>query len=428
LYFMSTKKSVFDALLSMGMANEARDIYGNPTRNAVSARVQINRIKASRARENPSKDPDGLRSVFGQLFTQMRTKSYDTLKGRKAQQMFSVTFLGEGSVDVGGPYRECITAMCADLMSSATPLFLPCPNSKNGVGLNREKFVLNPGCRNSLHTAMYEFLGVMMGIALRTQVSLNLNLGGIIWKNLLGQKVDQDDLEAVDKLCIQALNELRKLGRDKFDTLIEEKFTTQLSNGQEEELKKGGKNTRVSYETREEYISRTIQVRLHESDQQIRAIKKGLNAVVASHMLSLFSPYDLELMVCGDPEINIELLRKHTVYRGVSPSSPLIKNLWKCLESFNTEERQMFLRFVWGRSRLPVAESDWNQQFTVHALRAGDDKLPIAHTCFFSLELPNYSSYEILRKKIVFAIFNCMAIDVDFNPNNSQLNAWVDTD
>jgi len=428
LYFMSTKKSVFDALLSMGLASETRDPYGMGSRGSISARVQINRIRAARARENPAKDPDGLRSVFGQLFTQLRTKSYDTFKGRKGQQMFSVTFLGEGSVDVGGPYRECITAMCADLMSNASPLFIPCPNNKNGVGLNREKFIVNPGCRSSLYTAMYEFVGVMMGIALRTQVSLNLNLGGIIWKTLLGHKVDQDDLEAIDKLCIQALNELKKFGRDKFDTLLDERFTTQLSNGQEEELKKEGKSIRVAYETREEYITRCINARLHESDQQVRAIRKGLNAVVPAHMLSLFSPYDLELMVCGDPEINIELLRKHTVYRGVSPSSPLIKNLWKCLESFNTEERQMFLRFVWGRSRLPVAESDWNQQFTVHALRAGDDKLPIAHTCFFSLELPNYTSYEILRKKIVFAIFNCLAIDVDFNPNNSQLNAWIDTD
>jgi len=165
------------------------------------------------------------------------------------------------------------------------------------------------------------------------------------------------------------------------------------------EVKEGGKNIPVRFENRDEFINLSIRTRLHESDQQIKAITKGLNAVVPAHMLSLFSPYDLELLVCGDPEINLEVLRKHTVYRGVSASSPLVKNLWKALESFNTEERQMFLRFVWGRSRLPVSDSDWTQEFQIHALRAGDDKLPISHTCFFSLELPNYSSYEVLRKK-----------------------------
>jgi len=87
----------------------------------------------------------------------------------------------------------------------------------------------------------------------------------------------------------------------------------------------------------------------------------------------------------------------------------------------------MFLRFVWGRSRLPTSESDWNQQFTVHAIRVSDESLPIAHTCFFSIEIPRYSSYEITRAKILYAIFHCTAIDVDFDPQASSLNAWVES-
>ena len=40
-----------------------------------------------------------------------------------------------------------------------------------------------------------------------------------------------------------------------------------------------------------------------------------------------------------------------------------------------------------------------------------DMMLPVAHTCFFSIELPKYSSYEILRDKLKYAITNCQAID-----------------
>ena len=49
--------------------------------------------------------------------------------------------------------------------------------------------------------------------------------------------------------------------------------------------------------------------------------------------------------------------------------------------------------------------------------------------CFFSIDLPSYSSYATLRHKLLYAITNCSAIDVDFNPNNTDantLNAWVD--
>jgi len=275
--------------------------------------------------------------------------------------------------------------------------------------------------------AMYEFVGVLMGIALRTSNTLNLDLPSMVWKQLLDEEVDQSDLEAVDKLCIQALTELSNLNQQKFDYLVMEKFTTLTSDGKEVELKPNGKEIPVTFEMRDEFVRLSVQYRLHEGDQHIRAIKKGLHAIVPANMLSLFSGYDLELMVCGNPMVDLKVLRKHTQYRHISAGSTLIKNLWKCLESFNMEERQLFLRFVWGRSRLPVSEGDWTQEFTVLALNAGDDKLPISHTCFFSLDLPMYSSYEVMRKKLLFAIFNCQAIDIDFNPDSSSLSAWVES-
>eukprot|EP00808_Paulinella_micropora_P022290 g44238.t1 len=74
-----------------------------------------------------------------------------------------------------------------------------------------------------------------------------------------------------------------------------------------------------------------------------------------------------------------------------------------------------------------MKEDDWTQQFTVNPLSAGTEALPIAHTCFFSIDLPPYRSVAQMRRKLLYAIFNCTAIDVDFNPEaNSTLNAWVE--
>jgi len=389
-------------------------------------RITINRIKAARAKETPSKDPNGEKSVFGQVYNAMRVHKPENLRGRKNQQLFQVNFLGEGSIDVGGPYRECMSNLCADLMSHTTPLFIECPNRKNDVGLNREKWVINPGSTSSLHLSMYEFVGILMGVALRTGETLNIDLPSLLWKQLLGEKVTLADLEAIDKLCVQALSHLQDASREKFDSLSVDKFTTLLSNGKEVEVKPNGRSIPVLYENRYEFVDLNVSTRLHESDQQVRAIRKGLNSIVPANMLSLFSSFDLEMLVCGNPEIDVDLLRKHTHYQGISAHTPLVKNMWRVLDSFNTHERQMFIRFVWGRSRLPLTESDWTQQFTLHALRAGDDKLPIAHTCFFSLELPMYSTYKIMRQKLLFAIFNCQAIDIDFSPTTSSLSAWVE--
>jgi len=270
-------------------------------------------------------------------------------------------------------------------------------------------------------------VGALMGCSLRTKAPLSVDLPSIVWKQLLGQKVDVSDLEAVDKLCVQALEHIQQLPKGKLEQLVLQKFTTQLSDNSEVELKKDGKSFTVTYENRKEFQDLSIKMRLDEANKQIKAIRKGLNAVVPLRMLSLFSWHDLEELVCGNPVVDIEILRRHTKYSGsLSAASPLTKFLFQALHSFNMEERQLFLRFVWGRNRLPATDSDWSQTFTINQLSAGDDALPIAHTCFFSIDLPNYSTAEVLRKKVLYAIYNCTAIDVDFNPESSSLNAWVE--
>jgi len=46
------------------------------------------------------------------------------------------------------------------------------------------------------------------GIALRTKSPLALDLPSMFWKKILKNPVDIADLENVDKLCVQALNEV----------------------------------------------------------------------------------------------------------------------------------------------------------------------------------------------------------------------------
>ena len=86
------------------------------------------------------------------------------------------------------------------------------------------------------------------------------------------------------------------------------------------------------------------------------------------------------------------------------------------LESFSAEQRRQFLKFIWSRNRLPKDDQDWGEQvMRIHTLetRKPDGHFPVAHTCFFSIEWPKYSSEDIARKKLLYAIQNCEAIDTD---------------
>lgn len=61
---------------------------------------------------------------------------------------------------------------------------------------------------------------------------------------------------------------------------------------------------------------------------------------------------------------------------------------------------------MWGRTRLPATEADWGSHtFKItkhqHAENAVGDAVnnffPIAHTCFFQLELPRYTTREAMK-------------------------------
>jgi len=43
-----------------------------------------------------------------------------------------------------------------------------------------------------------------------------------------------------------------------------------------------------------------------------------------------------------------------------------------------------------------------------------DSRLPVATTCYFSLKLPVYTTYEVMYKRLKYCIYNCSEIDADF--------------
>eukprot|EP00919_Chromeraceae_sp_WS-2016_P020644 GHVR01049017.1.p1 GENE.GHVR01049017.1~~GHVR01049017.1.p1 ORF type:complete len:186 (-),score=38.98 GHVR01049017.1:395-952(-) len=161
---------------------------------------------------------------------------------------------------------------------------------------------------------------------------------------------------------------------------------------------------------------------------------------------SSLSAVDLRTLACGDSEVNITLLKAHTKVCCQGPSKKgkeVTKWFWEVLKEFDASYRGKFLRFVCGRSKLPLSwshpsmhERDYepardfellllsdssalesaadDAMFFVSRVEGTvDDRLPFASTCFFSLKLPLYSSKKILKDKLMLAVNVCTAIDLD---------------
>jgi len=334
----------------------------------------------------------------------------------------------EGAQDAGGPYRESITQLCADIHSAELKLFIPCPNAKEMVGFNQDKFVPSPQATSSPHLGMFEFVGKLIGIAIRTKNCLDLSWPSLIWKPLACIRTERVDLEAVDQRCCQYLDTLAnnrpsgsQLSAENFSEYIFETFTTRLSDGSIVELKPGGKYSPVTWDSRMEFCALAEQLRLNEFKLQTEAIIRGVSCIIPIQLLYLFTWQELELRVVGRVGVELALLQKYTRY--VPPFSPNDRHVlmfWKVLETFTPEERTLFVRFVWGRSKLPSPNEFYTAQFQLQPFSRRtadsnpDDFMPEAQTCFFSLSLPRYSSAEIMKQKLLYAITTCRDIDADF--------------
>jgi len=98
-----------------------------------------------------------------------------------------------------------------------------------------------------------------------------------------------------------------------------------------------------------------------------------------------------EHRVVGMTEVSVERLKEITSYRNCSDSHEVIKRFWQVLESFSNEDKIAYLRFVWGRTRLPLKEEEVVENHTIQLDESADtNRLPIGRTCFFRIELPPY--------------------------------------
>lgn len=355
--------------------------------------------------------------IFVQIAKQV--VSLNPLELRLPSRAWKVKLVGEGADDAGGVFDDTITEMCQELQSGVVDLLIHTPNSFADVGSNTDRFLLNPAALSKDHMVQFRFLGILMAVAIRTKKPLDLHLAPWVWKQLCSMPLGGPDLEEVDLLTYRTLQGILHLENsgiteENFHVMIPlDSFMAHSADGRLVPVVPGGQNISLTFSNRTEYVERALDYRLHEMDSQVAAVREGMSTIIPVPLLSLLTAQQLEQLVCGLPEVSVEMLKKLVRYRDITESHQLIGWFWQSLEEFTNEERVLFLRFVSGRSRLPSNPADITQKFQIIKVDRPINGLPTAQTCFFLLRLPPYSSQAILAERLRYSIHNCPSIDMD---------------
>ena len=426
--FPTIFRKVIENSLELISSQERKEIF---QRNILSKRtnvraedleITISRIKSNLFYAKNELDKDGVYTVFSQLFRKTRNYEKKNYLSFQNNRLFSVRLQGEGASDFSGVYNEIISIISFELQSKYLDLFIKTPNNKNEIGQNRDKYMPNPLAKSHLNKEMYYFIGNLMLHAISSGNVLDLNLHPIFYKKILKQNVSFKDIETVDKLSYKFITSLESIKDEKeFQEKHSDLFFAVHSSSDNSliDLIKEGQSKKVTFENLPEYIKLYKEFLITEIDEQVSNIRKGIFDILDENLSSLLTPQDLEEYICGAPVINLQLLREKTRYHDYESDSPTIINFWKALESFSEEEKSKYLRFVSGRCKLPDPRNIIiDHKISLYRSKNPDKRMPTSQTCYFTLNLPNYSSYEILREKLRYVINNCSSIDADFFPED----------
>ena len=160
---------------------------------------------------------------------------------------------------------------------------------------------------------------------------------------------------------------------------------------------------KVTAKNRLEYLDLLAQQRLClRIKDQTDMFLSGLAQFVPDSLLSLFDESELELLLCGVREYNLEDFKKnHNCVFGVPSHS--IEWFWQALGTFSPEQMARLLQFSTGSSQLPPGGfSELKPKFTIAKNYGGS--LPTAHTCFNRICLPDHPSFGAFEKALLTAI------------------------
>ncbi|XP_072413883.1 probable E3 ubiquitin-protein ligase HECTD2 [Chiloscyllium punctatum] len=340
--------------------------------------------------------------------------SLDELTRKRAdlKKKLKITFVGEAGLDMGGLTKEWFLLLIRQIFQPDYGMFTYQWDS-------RFYWFSSFKCESY---SEFQLVGTLMGLAVYNSITLNVRFPPFCYKKLLSPPVVPTHQNATVGVALLTLDDLRQLMPDlahgltaliNYEGNIEEDFCSTFQIFQEEfgilksyNLKPGGNRIPVTNQNRQEYVQLYIDFLLNKSIyKQFAAFYYGFHSVCASNALMLLLPEEVEILVCGSPELDIYALQKITQYEGYSKMDPTIRYFWDVILGFSLELQKQLLHFTTGSDRVPVGGLA-DLSFKITKIDVPTDWLPVAHTCFNQLCLPPYKNKKELKQKLTIAISN----------------------
>ena len=410
LFFTSWKMSMLDNFIN-GTVQKNEDQPG--------VSVTVNPI------DNLSKSNENLTSTWFfqsyQILSEINSSNFCTQLPHSDDPQFPILIkmVGEEVQGNSGSFRQFLARIIEEIHGTTLPLFMPYMNNGPFKGM----YQVHPSPLNILTEKLYIYFGQILGMAVRSGIPLPIGMMPHFWKVLIdcNEAVTDSYLASYDPDLNKYLLEIQSNPcQESFDLFVEEhqypNFIWQSIAGEEVELVNGGKNIQLDFNNRLEYIQliKAFRTKELECKEKMNCILAGLYTILPmGYIRGVFTWKEFQLKVCGSNDIDLNLLKKYTMYQvGISEDDRHIQDFWTVLFSLSSQQLTTFIKFACNQERIPKPK-DGNNLPPPYPMKiapadareeAQDNLLIRAETCIFMVKIPRYSSYDIMREKILYSI------------------------
>jgi E3 ubiquitin-protein ligase NEDD4 len=287
-----------------------------------------------------------------------QTLLHDSIKavmslGRdEMRKIWRFEFMGEQGIDAGGLAKEWFQLVTEAIFDADSGLWSFSANNQMLMRINPASEVSCP----EDHLIYFRFLGRVLGKALFEGYTVGGHMVQYLYKYILGWPLTFEDMESVDSEIYENLKKLLDMNPEDLELLCLDFTATQNLLGETVtiDLVPNGSDKTVTAENISEYLESYMKYFLLERIKpQVTELLLGFYDVIPESALTVFDYQELELMLCGLPNIDVDDWMEHTIYKDCTRKTQVVKWFWDIVRDFDQETRARLLQFATGTSGVP---------------------------------------------------------------------------
>lgn len=327
-------------------------------------------------------------------------KHFSVLKKEDLKKQMYIFFAGEQGLDMGGVTREFYQLLSKEILDARNALFVS-TSCNNTYHPNTTSNI------NESHLQYFTFIGKLIGKALYDLHMMDTHFTRSIFKMMIGKNLSFEDLEDVDPSLFLSLNKILKMNEI---SAMELNFTAEnndFGSNNIFSLVENGETLSVNEENKSKFVQLYAKWKIYDSVKiQIDRLLTGLYEIIPREFLKIFNEKELELLLCGNPKLDVDDWIKNTKIEGFDKENiKIVEWFWEMVKDMSDLERGKLLQYATGTTCVPNEGFEgYAPPFTICRLRRGKEFLPVTHTCLNRIDLPDYESKQMCRERFIQAM------------------------